>query len=334
MDVRQITDELKNRVFRPVYLLTGAEPYYIDQVTAYIQENALTEEERAFNQSIFYGEDTDVETVITAARRFPMMAERQLVVVREAQQMKNIDELSIYAKNPMKSTVLVINYKYSSYDKRKKLFKAVQSCNGAILESPRLYENKVPEWISAWLRKRKCSIEPSAAMLLVDYLGTDLGKISNELEKLVISLPENDRTITSQIIERNIGISKDYNNFELQKALGQRNVLKANRIVNYYAKNPKNNPLTLTITSLFFYFSKIFTLQLIRDKSKKNLASELKINPYFLAEYEQAAKRYTPAGTARIISLLREYDVRSKGLGNSSASDGELLKELVYKILH
>ncbi len=334
MTASEIISELKNKKYRPVYLLTGEEPYYIDQVTEYIISNVLTPEEKAFNQTVFYGKDTDSVTVITAARRFPMMAENQLIVVREAQQMKDIDTLAVYAEHPLKSTILVINFKYSTYDKRKKLFKVVQKSGGAILESSRLYENKIPDWITSWLKSRNSSIEPSAAMMLVEYLGTDLGKIANELEKLILSLPENDRRITPLIIERNIGISKDYNNFELQKALGQKNILKANRIINYFEKNPKQNPFSLTIVSLFSYFSKIFTLHLIKDKSGKNLASALKINPYFVSEYQLAAKKYDARRTAIIISWLREYDMRSKGFGNSSASDGDLLKELVYKILH
>ncbi|MFP4365917.1 MAG: DNA polymerase III subunit delta [Bacteroidales bacterium] len=334
MTAKEIYNELKNKIYRPVYLFTGQEPYYIDRLTDFMINKILTEEEKAFNQTVLYGKDTDAATVINAARRFPMMSNHQLIVVKEAQQMKDIDDLFIYVKNPLNSTILVINYKYNTYDKRKKLYKAVQECNGALLESSRLYENKIPDWITSWLRNKKCSIEPSACMLLVEYLGTDLGKIENELEKLILALPENDKKVTTLSIERNIGISKDYNNFELQKALGQKNVLKANRIINYFAKNPKDNPFTLTITSLFFYFSKIFTLHFLKDKSKKNIASALKINPYFVSEYEQASKKYNPRKTALIISWLREYDMRSKGFGNSSASDGDLLKELVYKILH
>jgi DNA polymerase III subunit delta len=334
MTVNEILGELQKKIYRPVYLLTGEEPYYIDQITEFFLHNVLTPDEKAFNQTVFYGKDTDLLTVITAARRFPMMAQNQLIVIKEAQQMKDIDGLAVYAEHPLKSTILVINYRYSTYDKRKKLVRAVKASGGAVLESSRLYENKIPEWITSWLKQRQCTIEPDAGILLVEYLGTDLGKIANELEKLTIALPAKDRRITPLLIEQNIGISKDYNNFELQKALGQKNVLKANRIINYFSKNPKNNPFTLTVTSLFFFFSKIFTLHYIKDKSRTNVASVLKINPYFVPEYEQAAKRYDIRKAALIISLLREYDVRSKGFGNSSATDGDLLKELIYKILH
>ena len=330
----EIVREINNKTYRPVYLLTGQEPYYIDMVTDYIMKNTLTEEEKAFNQTIFYGKDANYIDVINASRRFPMMASHQLIILREAQQMKDIDNISVYAEKPLKSTILVINYKYSTYPKSKKLYKAVQSGGGAVLESAKLYENKVPEWIASWLARRKLSIDMDASMLLVEYLGTDLGKIANELEKLIISLPGNEKKITPRIIENNIGISKDYNNFELQKALGQKNILRANRIINYFAENPGKNPFTLTISSLFTYFSKIFLLHFLTDKSKKNIASQLKINPYFVSEYEQAARKYDRYKTAAVISLLREYDMRSKGFGNSSTSDGELLKELIYKILH
>ncbi len=334
MTPSEIVREINNKTYRPVYLLTGPEPYYIDMVTDYIMKNTISEEEKAFNQTVFYGKDANYIDVINASRRFPMMASHQLIVLREAQQMKDIDNISVYAEKPLKSTILVINYKYSTYPKNKKLYKTVQSGGGAVLESPKLYENKIPEWISSWLARRKLSIDMAASMLLVEYLGTDLGKIANELEKLILSLPGNEKKITSQIIENNIGISKDYNNFELQKALGQKNILKANRIIRHFAENPGKNPFTLTISSLFNYFSKIFLLHFLTDKSKKNIASQLKINPYFVSEYEQAARKYDRPKTAAIISWLRDYDMRSKGFGNSSTSDGELLKELIYKILH
>ncbi len=336
MTINEIVNEIRNKIYRPVYLLSGEEPYYLDHLTNFIVNNALNEEERAFNQTTYYGKDTDAITVINAARRFPMMAARQLIVLKEAQQMKDVDLLASYAKNPLKSTILVINYKHKSYAKNKHLYLAIKKCNGALFESPKLFESKIPDWIISWLKRRKCTIEPAATMLLVERLGNDLGKIANELEKLIISLPEDDRRITLLSIERNIGISKDYNNFELQKALGQKNVLKANRIINYFAKNPKDNPMAFTIISLFSYFSKILTYHTLdhKDKSKKKVASVLKINPYFVPEFEQAAKKFKYLKTVQIISLLREYDLRSKGLGNTSADDGQLLKELIYKIIH
>jgi DNA polymerase III subunit delta len=334
MTASEIVREINNKVYRPVYLLYGQEPYYIDMVTDYIVKNVLTEEEKAFNQTIFYGKDTGYADIINASRRYPMMASHQVIVLKEGQQLKDIDEISVYAQNPLKSTILVINYKYGTYAKNKKLYKAVQSGGGALMESARLYENKIPDWIITWLGRKKIKIDMAACMLLVEYLGSDLGKIANELEKLILSLPGNEGKITSQVIENNIGISKDYNNFELQKALGQKNVLKANRIAGYFAENPGKNPLPLTISSLFNYFSRILMFHLLTDRSRKNVAAQLKVNPFFVPEYEQAARNYDRFKTAAVISSLREYEMRSKGFGNSSTSDGELLKELVYKILH
>ena len=334
MTIQETLVELRKKIYRPVYLLHGEEPYYIDLVTDFMIKNILTEEEKAFNQIILYGKDTDIVSLINTAKKYPMMSSHQVVVVKEAQQVKEIDRLAVYAGNPNKSTILVVNYKYGRYDKRKKLVKAIEDANGAVIESPRLYENKIPAWITSWLKNRNRSIDPEAAMLLTEYLGNDLGKIENELEKLLIAQPDNDKRITALSIERNIGISKDYNNFELQKALGRKDVLKANRIINYFARNPKDNPVTLTITSLFFYFSKILTYHFTEDKSRDNIASAIKVSRYFVADYEHAAKNYNKRKTAMIISWLREYDMRSKGFGNLSADEGDLLRELIYKILH
>jgi DNA polymerase III subunit delta len=334
MTANEIISELRNKIYRPVYLLSGEEPYYPDLITDFVMNNVLPDAEKSFNQAVFYGKDTDSEALINAARRYPMMASHQVIILKEAQHMKDIDKLEIYARNPLKSTILLINYKHSSFDKRKKLNKAITDSNGIVFESPRLFENQIPEWITSWLKSRNCSIEPAACMLLVEYLGNDLGKISNELEKLMLSLTSDDRKITTLSIERNIGISKDYNTFELQKALAQKNVLKANRIINYFAKNQKTNPITLTIISLFYFFSKVFTFHFIKDRSRKNVASVLKINPFFVSEYEQAAKKYDPRKAAQIISILREYDMRSKGFENASANEGDLLREMIYKILH
>jgi DNA polymerase-3 subunit delta len=235
--------------------------------------------------------------------------------------------------NPLSSTLLVINYKYKKLDKRKKLYKAIEQ-KGVILDSKRLYEDRIPVWINAYLKSRGKTIEPKAAMILTAFLGNDLGKISNELDKLVLVLQEGDININPSHIEENIGISKDYNNFELNNALGQRNVLKANRIARYFESNPRANPITLSITSMYSFFSKLLSYHFLKDRSRQNVASMLKINPFFVQDYEQAARNYDPARTVRAISLLREFDLKSKGYGNVSASHGDLLKELIYKIMH
>ncbi len=334
MNFEQIISELKNKIYKPIYFLSGDEPYFIDLITKYINDNVLTDAEKSFNQSVMYGKETEIHTVINAAKRFPMMANYQVVIVKEAQNIKNIDDLIHYANTPLKSTILVINYKYKTLDKRKKLYKALNE-NCVLFESKKLYDNEVPGWINGYLKNKNRTVDPSAGMLLTEYLGNDLSKIANELDKLIITLPEGEFKISTSHIERNIGISKDYNNFELHKALTQKNVLKSNRIVNYFGHNSKDNPFTLTISSLYHFYSKVLTYHFIKDKSDRRvIAATLKVNPYFVGDYEKAAKSYNPRKTVEIISLLREYDLKSKGYNNVSTSHGELLKELVYKILH
>jgi DNA polymerase-3 subunit delta len=334
MNFEQIISDLKNKIYKPIYFLSGDEPYFIDLITKYINDNVLTDAEKSFNQSVLYGKETEMHTVINTAKRYPMMANYQVVIVKEAQNIKNIEDLIHYANTPLKSTVLVINYKYKTLDKRKKLYKALNE-NCVLFESKKLYDNEVPGWINGYLKNKNRTIDPSAGMLLTEYLGNDLSKIANELDKLIITLPDGEFNITSSHIERNIGISKDYNNFELHKALTQKNVLKANRIVNYFGHNPKDNPFTVTISSLYHFYSKVLSYHFIKDKrDKRNVAATLKVNPYFVGDYEKAAKNYNPKKTVEIISLLREYDLKSKGFNNVSTTHGELLKELVYRILH
>lgn len=333
MTYEQIIPDLENKIYHPVYFLTGEEPYYIDKITDYIEKNVLTESEKTFNQTILYGRDTDIGTVINTAKRYPMMSNHQVVILKEAQSIKQIDTLLHYISNPLKSTILVINYKYKNIDKRTKFYKALKQ-DTVFFESKKLYDNKIPDWIRQYLGKKNIEIDPGIGMILTDFLGNDLSKIVNELEKLIIVLPKGKNRITAEIVERNIGISKDFNNFELHKALGKKEVVKANRIINYFGKNPKDNPITLTLSSLYFYFSKVLTYHFVKDKSQSNLASKLKVAPYFVQEYKVAASNYSPAKLSSIISLLRKYDLKSKGIGNISMSEGDMLKELIYMILH
>ncbi|HYW94379.1 MAG TPA: DNA polymerase III subunit delta [Bacteroidales bacterium] len=329
----QIIKDLDKRIFHPIYFLSGDEPYYIDKISGYIMENVLTDAEKSFNQSVFYGKDTEAATIINAARRFPMMASQQVVILKEAQELKNFEDLVYYFENPLNSTILVINYKYKTLDKRKKIFKTIRD-NALVFESKKLYDDKVPGWIADELSRKGYKIEPKAAALLTEFLGNDLSRIENELSKLIIVLPDNVKIITVDHIERNIGISKEYNNFELQKALTEKDVVKANRIIRYFASNPKNNHITQTITNLYFFYSKILTYHVLTDKSERNVAAVLRVHPFFVKEYVKAARACSPGKTVKIISLLREYDVKSKGYGNVSAGSGDLLKELVFKIMH
>jgi DNA polymerase-3 subunit delta len=329
----EIISDLRKRIFKPVYFLAGEEPYYIDLITGYIEEHVLEETEKSFNQAVYYGEDTTVTSIIETARRFPMMSTHQVIIVKEAQSLKKIEDLIVYIERPLLSTILVINYKYKVLDKRIKLYKALES-QGLYFESAKLRDYQVPAWIEKYLMTKGIKTDPSASAMLTEYLGTDLHKIVNELDKLLITLPAGKPVITAQLIEKNIGISKDYNNFELQKAIGEKNILKAGMIVNHFASNPKDNPITLSIASLFSYFTKLLTYHYLTDKSKNNVAAVLKVNPFFVKDYEVSASKYNVTKTIQVISLLRTYDMKSKGFGDLSSEPGDLLKELVFKILH
>ena len=329
----EIMSDLKKRIFKPVYFLAGEEPYYTDMITNYIEEKVLPEAEKAFNQIIYYGDDITIPAIIETARRFPMMASHQVVIIKEAQTLKKIEDLVVYLENPLLSTILVFNYKYKVIDKRTKLHKTLEH-NAVYFESAKLRDYQIPAWIERYLMTKGIKIDPASSAMLTEYLGTDLHKISNELDKLIITLPEGKPIITSALIEKNIGISKEYNNFELQKAIGEKNVFKANMIVRYFDQNPKDNPLTLTLSSLFSFYCKLLTYHYLTDKSKNNAAAVLKVNPFFVKDYETAAVKYNVSRVIHIIGLLRIYDMKSKGFGDTSSEPGDLLKELIFKILH
>jgi len=333
MQFEQIIIDLKNKVYYPVYFLTGEEPYYIDLIISYIEDKVLPEAEKAFNQIILYGEDTNIAAVIDTSRRFPMMSSHQVVIIKEAQSLKKLEDLVAYLEKPLLSTILVFSYKYKTVDKRTRLYKTRET-KAVYFESARLRDYQIPAWIERYLMTKGIKTDPSASAMLTEYLGTDLHKIVNELDKLIITLPAGKPVITTSLIEKNIGISKDYNNFELQKAVGEKNILKANMIIHYFANNPKDNPITLSIASLFGFFSKLLTYQYLTDKSKNNVAAVLKVNPFFVKDYETSAAKYNVSKTVEIISLLRTYDMRSKGYEDPGTEPGDLLKELIYKILH
>jgi DNA polymerase-3 subunit delta len=331
-EIRNIVSDIKNGNIKPIYFLTGEEPYYIDKISDYIEENILDETEKGFNQQVMYGRDSTIEDIVSAAKRYPMMAERQVIIVKEAQDLsKNIENLVSYAENPQPTTVLVLNYKYKKLDKRKKLHKAIAKM-GLIYESKKLYENQVSDWIRRVLSGKKYQIEPKASQMLVEFLGTDLSKISNELDKLMIILPI-ESIITDKHIEDNIGISKDFNNFELRKAVGEKNILKANRIINYFSENPKNNPTVMTISLLNSYFTQLLLLHGLQDKSKSSVTKALGLNPYFVDEYFLAGRNYPMRKVAQVIAFLRDADVKSKGVGANQTQE-DILKELLFKILH
>ena len=331
-EIRNIVSDIKNGNIKPIYFLMGDEPYYIDKISDYIEKNILDEAEKGFNQQVMYGRDSTIEDIVSAAKRYPMMAERQVLIVKEAQDLsKNIEKLVSYAENPQPTTVLVLNYKYKKLDKRKKLHKAIAKF-GLIYESKKLYENQVSDWIRRVLSGKKYQIEPKASQMLVEFLGTDLSKISNELDKLMIILPK-ETVINDKHIEDNIGISKDFNNFELRKAVGEKNILKANRIINYFSENPKNNPTVMTISLLNNFFTQLLLFHGLQDKSKSSVARALGVNPYFVDEYFLAGRNYPMRKVAQVISFLRDSDVKSKGVGANQTQE-DILKELLFKILH
>lgn len=328
--VKKIITDINQKKIAPIYFLTGEEPYYIDGICNYIDKNVLAEEEKGFNQVILYGKDTTIDDIIAQAKRYPMMAERQVVIVKEAQDLaKTIDQLESYVANPQPSTVLVICYKYKKLDARKKLSKFIKE-KGVLFESKKLYDNQVPDWIMRVLAGKGYTIAPKAAQMLTDFLGNDLAKINNELEKLQIIIPKNSE-ITPAIIEENIGISKDYNNFELQNAIGERNMAKAFSIIQYFGQNPKNNPLIVTVSLLYSFFTKILKYHSLTNKAEASKV--LGVNPYFIKDYQLAAKNYPMKNVSLIIKHLREIDLKSKGVGASNISQADLLKELLVKIM-
>jgi len=332
MTYEEIISNLQKKIYHPVYFLMGEETYFIDKISDYISDNVLTDAEKGFNQTILYGKDLEPSAIMSNARRFPMMANHQVIIVREAQNIKKIEDLEPYVRNPLNSTILVINYKYKTLDKRKTFPKLIDQ-KGVLFESRKLYDNQLPAWISSYLKDQKYTVSPQASAMLAEYLGADLSKVANELDKLIISLPAGTQ-ITPDHIEKNIGISKEFNVFELQNALGERDMLRANRIINYFGDNPSNNPVPVVISSLFSYFSKLLNYQFLEDKSQNNVASVLQVNPFFVKGYVSAAKNYPIRKLVEVVSILREYDMKSKGVGNVSATPADLQKEMIYRILH
>ncbi len=332
MDHKSIIQDIKNKRFKLVYLLHGEEPYYIDLISKAIIENALEDHERDFNQMITYGKDSETLSIISEAKGYPMMAERRLVVVREAQDLKDIELLEKYCAQPQPTTVLVIMYKYKKFDSRKKFFKEIAK-NGLVYTSDKIKEYQLVDWINNYLKTTEYSITPKASTLLADFLGNDLSKITNELDKLALLLQKG-TTINEVHIEENIGISKDYNVYELTNAIAVRDVNKAFTIVNYFEHNPKSGELVLVIGNIFNLFFKLMRVHFATNKSSESLSQLLKIHPFAVKELLNASKIYPPKMISRNISFLYEYDLKSKGVDNSSFTKADLMKELIYKLMH
>lgn len=331
-EVIKIVNDIKSKNFKPIYFLCGEETYYIDRISDLIEESVLTEDEKAFNQVVLYGRDTSVEEVVSTAKRFPMMSDYQVVVVKEAQNLsKTFEKFEAYALHPQPTTILVFAYR-DKPDGRKKIFKTIKD-KGVWFESKKLYENQVPDWIVKVLKGNNYGIEPKAAAMLAEFLGTDLAKINNELDKLKIVFPVG-HVFTPKNIEENIGFSKDYNVFELKSALAVRNQEKAYNIINHFALNPKDNPIVVITGQMFSFFSQLLQYHGLKDKSKGNVAKALGVNPFFVEEYVTAARNFPMRKVSQIIEVIRDIDVKSKGVGAGSMKEDDMLKEMVYKIFN
>jgi len=331
----EIISDLEKKIFHPLYLLEGEEPYFIDAVSDFIEHHALPEAERSFNQTILYGKETNALDIRTRAMNYPMFSNYQIILVKEAQELKKWDDLEAYFEKPVKTTVLVLCHKHKNFDKRTKAAKSIQT-NGVIMTSKKLYENQLPSFVDEVVEKNQLKIQSRATNLIVEYIGNDLSRIVHELEKLKLNL-KGRKEITEDDVELNIGISKEYNTFELNRALAYKDVLRANRIVEYFSANPRSNPLALTLGSLQSFFSKIFLLQQSRVNADNEIAALLGVNLYnrsAMDEYKSGKKNYSAEKLESVFSLLHEYDLRSKGVNDIGTKEGALLKELIYKILH
>lgn len=334
MKYEHIIRDIKNNIFSPVYFLSGEEPYFIDSITSLLENSILDEGLRGFNQTVVYGRDVTAKEVIDLSRRYPMMGNYQVVIVKEAQYLNQIENLESYIATPLDTTILIIAYKYKKVDKRKTFYKKMAASKSTIVFiSEKIRDYSIPGWIEAKIKARGYSVSPVALMLMSEYLGNDLGKISNELDKLVINLSKNSH-ITEVEIEQNIGISKDYNLFELQNALSEKDQLKAHRIIQYFEANPKDHPLQMISVMLHNYFMKIFLYHNIKNKEQNKIASELGIPPFFVKDYIKASRSFSPMKIKEIISNIRTLDLKSKGVGSNNATSYGDLKELVFRVMN
>ncbi len=328
--------ELRGGIYRPVYYLMGDEPYYIDQISNYIAEHALSPEERDFNQTVLFGSDVGAPAIADAARRYPMMADRQVIIVKEAQNIKQTDALEKYMKQPSKTTILVMCHKNGKIDGRKREYiKAIQQ-TGILFESTKMKEYLLPAFIEKYLREREVSIDQKSTQLIAEAIGSDLTRLTSELEKVLISLPPNDRRVTPQVVEDQIGVSKDFNGFELRDAIVNRNIFKANQIINYFDKNPKAGSIYSFLPLLFSFFQNMMLAHYCPQKQSQEAVAEwLELRSAWAAkEYMNGMRNYTARKVMEIIGKLREIDAKSKGLDNANTPPGELMKELIFYILH
>ncbi|MBS1597772.1 MAG: DNA polymerase III subunit delta [Bacteroidetes bacterium] len=331
MTVEKIINDWKKGVFKPIYWFEGEEEYYINQLMDYAEHSILPETEKAFNLTIFYGKDADWPAVVNACRRYPMFAEKQVVLLKEAQQMKDIDKLEPYIQNPLASTIFIVSYKEKKVDGRSRLAKLLKE-KGELLSTKKMYENQLPEWTSDLIKSKGHTITQKALMLLIDHIGNDLARIDNEIDKILINLG-NRKNITEDDIEQYVGVSKEYNVFELQDALSRKDVPKALRIIQYFESNPKAAPIQLILPSLYNFFSKAYMLFGQSGSDEKALAASIGVNPYFIRDYMVAVKNYNYAGVENALLLLHQYNLKSIGVNSVATDQASLLKEMVIKMV-
>ncbi|WP_226389472.1 DNA polymerase III subunit delta [Penaeicola halotolerans] len=335
---QDVLKDLKAGKYAPVYFLQGDEPYYIDLISNYIEKHALQEHEKGFNQIIMYGKESPMSTILNNAKRFPMMADRQVVIVKEAKEIPDLNKeqgqtlLEAYLKNPMPSTILVFAHKYKTLDGRKAVAKIIDK-TAILVNSPKLYDNKIPQWIEDYLKEKSYKADPRAVQMLADAIGNNLERLANEIEKILINF-EGPIEITPEHVQQFVGISKEYSVFELQKALSFKDAFKANQIIQYFSQNPKANPIIPVISMCFNLFTKLLLIHHASDKSERNIANLLGVNPFFVKEYMVAARNYPIHQVVDKIGFIKEADLRSKGVDSGDMEPSEVLKELVYKLLH
>jgi DNA polymerase-3 subunit delta len=336
--VRKILTDVKAGKYSPVYFLQGEESYFIDVISDYIEANALTDAEKGFNQVVVYGKDASMATILTHARRFPMMSQFQVVMVKEAQEIQDLNKeiggklLLEYLKQPVPSTVLVFCHKHKTLDKRRELGKNIEKLTTS-LTSKKLYDNQLPDFMTEYANGRSIAIDDQAIRALCEFVGNDLSRLTNEMDKLTISLKPGE-SITAERVMQQVGVSKEYNIFELQKAILQKNSLNVAKIVNYFESNTKKNPVILTVAYLYSFFSKVLLASQATDKSEKGLASALKVSPYVIRDYSLALQQFSSDRILRNISLLKEADLKLKGVNTGSTNEGQILRELIYRLIH
>ncbi|UYQ91571.1 DNA polymerase III subunit delta [Chitinophaga horti] len=330
MEYQEIIKDWKQKKFRPLYWLEGEEEFFIDQVVNYAEHQLLDEAEKGFNLTVLYGKDTDWASVINNCRRYPMFAERQVVILKEAQAMRDLLKLEPYIDQPLASTIFVVAHKQGKIDGRSKMAKLIKE-KGVLLSTKKMYDNQLPAWVEAFVHSKGLAITQKACILLVDHIGNDLSRIANEIDKLLVNLPAG-KKIDEGDIEKYVGISKEYNVFELQNAVGQKDMGKVMRIVRYFAANPKASPIQMTIPALYNYFAKINLVFGVKG-GEKEIASALGVHPFFVKDYIAAAQKYGAADAERAILLLQQYNLRSIGINDSGVEDGELMKEMLFRIM-